>query len=226
MAVVLTISSALPGMAMAAGKVKITTDTAWIGTEQSLYFDDKEFLGDLTSPHGTSMPDGAINKIVSVKSSKASILKVEKNSVLFNSVTLNAKKPGMCKVTVIYKNKAGKKITTAKTIRVKRMQDVFKTLEVNGRNVIGKEAPDRPLGYDYKGGVTIDVTLQPGWKLVNGKKQSYVWNLTMDDEGEDVVELDAFRNEMTVVKNEDYDSMLIKLTLQKQKEKVTFIMEI
>lgn len=223
MVAALTISSVLPGMAMAAGKVKITTDTAWIGTHEDLYFDDTDSFGEVDSPYGTNMP-GSI-KIISAKSNKPGVLKLKLDKE-FNCVELNPKKPGKCKVTVKYEDETGKKITTSKTIQVKKPQDALKALKVNGKNIKVKKGQILyfPVGLgSYKGDITIDVTLQPGWKIVKGKKKSYVWRKTMDDEGNDVVEHEAFINGMTLTKDESYNSVLIKLTLQNKKKEASLL---
>lgn len=110
MAMVFAMGSALPGKAAAASK--IVTDTAWIGYTDALYFDCEGFFYDPAYDFGgTPFPTGI--KIVSAKSGNPGILKVKKSG---SGVHVQPKKPGKCKVTVKYKDEAGKTRTTSKVI--------------------------------------------------------------------------------------------------------------
>lgn len=114
---------------------------------------------------------------------------------------------------------------------MKKYQDPVKKLTINGRNI--KLQKGEPMCYPHLnpeyGDMTIEVTLQPGWKLVKGKKYSYV-GITGDDAERDkgYKKTIRFVNGMTVTKDEDMlESLYVSLTLKhKTKGTTTFVVHL
>jgi len=112
-----------------------------------------------------NMPDDA--KLVSIKSSKPKVLKVEKwGSGCWDSAVVPLK-PGKSKVTVVYKvNK--KKVTVSGTYTVKKYPNAIKKLLVNKKPV---DLKANKFEVDCKklksAKVTLKVTPASGWKVSN-----------------------------------------------------------
>lgn len=111
-----------------------------------------------------NLPDNA--KLVSIKSSKPSVLTADKwGSGCFDAV-VSPHKPGRSRVTVKYR--IGKKTYTVSGVyTVRKYPNAIKKLVFNGKTVNFKKDP---FNADYKSlkakKVTIKVTPAKGWKLV------------------------------------------------------------
>lgn len=109
-------------------------------------------------------------KLVSVKSSKPSVIRAMKDSDSneFYANTIMPVKLGKSKITVTYKYK-GKKYTTSATYTVKKYPNPFKSIKVNG-NKIDLKANRYSYNVEKfkKSRVKVQFSLASGWKLTRG----------------------------------------------------------
>ena len=142
---------AIPAMA-ASKKVRIKGGNLWIGA----YGDGITVL---------NAPKNA--RVVSVKSSNKSVLKVSIDGNTFDDISVTpGKKAGKAKITVKYKVDQNSYSVTSDSFTVKKLPKAIKSLEVNGKSIsLTKNKFDYPL-FDYtntKG--TITVKAASGWKV-------------------------------------------------------------
>lgn len=119
--------------------------------------------------------DGDKAQILSVKSSKPSVLKITKGKK-FNTIKVQAKKVGSAKLTITYKVD-GKKYTTSATCKAAKYP--LKSVTLNGKAMNLAKYPYGYYGPKYtKSTVKVKFTPAAGWKLAklqymaNGKTKT------------------------------------------------------
>lgn len=142
---------AMPAMA-ASKKVRIKGQTLWIGA----YGDD------ITVQNA---PKSA--RVVSVKSSNKSVLKVYKDGNTFDDISVSpGKKTGKATITVKYTVGKDSYSVTSDPFTVKKFPKAIKSLKVNGKSVnLSRDAFDYPLFGYAKAKGTITVKAASGWKV-------------------------------------------------------------
>ena len=132
-------------------KPSIVAETLWVGTKYQY------------SVMYKNVPDEA--KLVSIKSSKPTILKVSKTGKTVYDTKLKPIKAGKAKVTVKYKI-GNKTYTVAKTYTVKKKPSVIKSITLNGKKIKTNESTLITNVAKYKGNKTkINLKLNANWKV-------------------------------------------------------------
>lgn len=141
----------------ASGPVKLDKKTYWVGEES---WGSAPVL-----PTGNNWDAVDNAKLVSVKSSKSSVLKAVKDGNDLYGYYLMPKKAGKSKITVKYKLK-GKTYTMSRTYSVKKYPNPIKALKLNGKTI--KTSKNKfSLNTDgyKKTSAKIKITPNSGWKI-------------------------------------------------------------
>ena len=102
-------------------------------------------------------------EVVSIKSSKPKVIKVEKGQMLY-LCSMYPKKAGSSKVTVVLKIN-GEKKTFSATYTVKKYPKVLTSLKVNGKKVDLKKNPQYAMVKVKKDKTKVEFKTAKGWKV-------------------------------------------------------------
>lgn len=135
-----------------AAKGSINAETLWLGGMGTQIFFD-------------NVPDNA--KVISVKSSKPSVLSADKWGSTIYDMAVFPEGIGKSKVTVKYK--VGKKTyTISGTYTVKKFPTVFSTLKVNGKKIRSSDTKNLYFIENYKKtSATLTFKAKSPWKVLN-----------------------------------------------------------
>ena len=137
--------------AFADDKISIAPETLWAGCE---YTFGVQF---------NNMPESA--KIVSIKSSKPSVIRATKDGSEIYDTNLTPLKVGKSKITVTYKLDGEKKKVSA-TYKVKKYPSPYSYIKVNGKKI---DIKNNKYYYDFnkykKTSAKIEIKLKKGWKI-------------------------------------------------------------
>jgi putative transposon-encoded protein len=122
---------------------------------------------------------GVEGKVKSVKSSKSSVLKVQKVPVYYDNgkkatqYYVDARKTGKAKLTIKFTDPKGKSHTLKKTITVKKYPNEIKSLKVNGKKVNVKKNKYFFTKKTSSTSVKVKMALKSGWKIKSVESWKY-----------------------------------------------------
>ena len=161
-------------------------------------------------------------KIISVKSSNKSVLKVKTekwdNNKYFN---LKCKKAGKAKLTVKYKKPDGSTSTVKKTIKVKKYPNQIKSLKVNGKKVkVSENKYQYFKSNNKKSSVKIKMALKKGWKISYVSVRAY--NSKTDKSKDIKVSKSAVKNGKAIKIPKSYTGLDINIGMEKGNDYISY----
>lgn len=165
--------SAMLAVVVALGLICFDTSAVSAASSWDINFPEKMWVGE--DPYWVGLwkenNEGIATAVSSSKSSVVAVKKEKYRDEKGKTQTAFYVKPesvGTAKITIKFKTKSGKKLSTSRTVSVKKYPNHIKSLKVDGKTVnVSKNKYLYLKGKFKKDKVKINMKLKDGWKIVD-----------------------------------------------------------